>query len=373
MSDGTPARPRVEVFGVLQGNLYSEIERTDAAVDRRHVGRYASLHEDAGFDGVLIGTNVDSEDSLVLASYLAARTERLRFLVAHRPGPVSPTLAARQLATLDQLSDGRVHVHVITSRDEEPLLEGDTLDKARRYDRTAEHIRFLRAAWTSAEALDFRGEHYRVQGYRARVRPHQERIEISFAGNSDAAKSVGSELADHYALYPRPLADQRRDIAGLRTLAAANNRFAPLRFTMIVRPVLAETDELAWERAAEIKRRALEVSTAKQALQQAARRGTKGKPSAGDQQLFELNASQGERHDSALWTGVTAISERANSTALVGSPETVAGALAAYHAVGIDRFIIHGFESYYDVATYGRELIPRLRDQVDHFDSKEYA
>lgn len=359
-----PQRPP-EFFGVLQGNLYSEIEPAQSALDATHVRRYSRLHEAADFDGVLVGTNATAEDSLVVASFAAQQTERLRFLIAHRPAPVYPTLAARQLASFDQLSGGRTHVHLISSRDGEPLREGDTLDKEQRYARTAEHIRFLRQAWTATEPFDFAGDHYRVQDFRSTVRPLQAGgPEISFAGNSPSALRIGATLADQYALYPRPLADQAQDVATLRDLAAQADRPRPLRFSMIVRPVLAATDELAWARAERIKRRALAVAAkADPARIQIARRGTEGLPSDGDRQLSELN-ERGERHDAALWTAIAGISGRANSTALVGSPETVARALLDYYEIGIERFIIHGFDSYADVTDYGRELIPQVRQQA---------
>jgi alkanesulfonate monooxygenase len=360
------SRRSPEFFGVLQGNLYSEIEPTDSALVAAHVRHYARLHEQAAFDGILIGTNAEGEDSIILATFAAQHTERLRFLIAHRPAPISPTLAARQLASFDQLSGGRTHVHVITSRDGESLREGDPLTKDQRYARTAEHIRFLRQAWTATEPFDFDGEHYHAYGFRSRVLPLQQAgIEISFAGNSPAALLVGAALADNYALYTRPLAEQAKDIAAIRALAAESGRSGPLRFTMIARPVLGRTDALAWARAERIKRRAQEVAQQDNpSRSHIARPGTEGQPSEGDVQLANLNDS-GERHDTALWTAVAGISHRANSAALVGSPETVAGALLAYYDLGIDRFIIHGFDSYEDVAAYGRDLIPLVRQEAE--------
>src|SRR6202046_4704314 len=130
----------VEFIGMIGTKNESEIRLTAGPViDPDHVRRFAGPHEDAGFDRVLIGYSSARPDGTQVAAYAAAHSERLGFLVAHRPGFVAPTLAARQFATLDQFSDGRIGLHIITGgHDAEQRADGDYLTKDERYARTDE-------------------------------------------------------------------------------------------------------------------------------------------------------------------------------------------------------------------------------------------
>src|ERR1700728_3971114 len=131
----------VEFIGMISTRDQSEIRQTAGPViDREYVRRFSRAHEDAGFDRVLIGYSSSQPDGMQVAAYAAAHTERLGFLVAHRPGFIAPTLAARQFATLDQFTGGRVPVHIITGGDDaDQLRDGDTLPKDERYARTDEY------------------------------------------------------------------------------------------------------------------------------------------------------------------------------------------------------------------------------------------
>ena len=73
-------------------------------IDLAWVRDFSRAHESAGFDKVLVGYTSTSADGFLVSGYAAAHTERLGYLIAHRPGFVAPTLAARKAATLDQLS-----------------------------------------------------------------------------------------------------------------------------------------------------------------------------------------------------------------------------------------------------------------------------
>ena len=125
----------------------------------------ARVHEDAGFDRVLIGYFTNAPDGFLVAAHVAASTERLGLLLAHRPGFVAPTLAARKLATLDQLSKGRAAVHIISGgSDADQARDGDFADHGVRYRRSAEYVRVLRRTWTAQQPFDHAGEFYRVAG-----------------------------------------------------------------------------------------------------------------------------------------------------------------------------------------------------------------
>ena len=179
----------VEFIGMISTRDQSEIRRSRGpVVDRDYVRRFARAHEDAGFDRVLIGYSSSQPDGTQVAAYAAAHTDRLSFLVAHRPGFVAPTLAARTFATLDQFTGGRIAVHIITGgSDGEQRRDGDHLSKDERYDRTDEYLDILVQAWTSDAPFGYQGRYYQVEDSYAEVRsPQQPRIPLYFGGSSDA-------------------------------------------------------------------------------------------------------------------------------------------------------------------------------------------
>src|SRR5919199_169910 len=105
----------VEFIGMIATQEQSEIlPRQGPVVDPAFVRAFCQAHEAGGFDKVLIGYSAARPDGLQVAAYAAAHTERLHFLIAHRPGFVFPTVAARAFATLDQFTEGRIALHTIT-------------------------------------------------------------------------------------------------------------------------------------------------------------------------------------------------------------------------------------------------------------------
>ena len=152
----------VEFIGMISTRDQSETRRASGPViDRDYLRRFARAHEDAGFDRVLIGYGSSQPDGTQVAAYAASQTDRLGFLVAHRPGFVFPTLAARTFATLDQFAGGRIAVHIITGgSDGEQRRDGDFLDKDSRYARTDEYLDILKRAWTSDGPFNYDGKHY---------------------------------------------------------------------------------------------------------------------------------------------------------------------------------------------------------------------
>src|SRR5579859_4223892 len=243
----------VEFIGMISTQAQSEIHPSSGpAIDRAYVRTFAQAHEDAGFDKVLIGYSAGRPDGLQVAAYAAAHTTRLQFLIAHRPGFVFPTLAARSFATLDQFTEGRVAIHTITGgNDAEQRREGDYLSKDERYARTDEYLDILQRAWTSAAPFSYAGTYYRLENFAPEVRPYQQpRIPIYFGGASEAAIHVGAKHADVFALWGEPLAETATQIAAIRSAAARHGR-SP-RFSVSFRPILGATEELAWARAQQI-------------------------------------------------------------------------------------------------------------------------
>src|SRR6266508_1504119 len=168
----------VEMIGWIAPRVSSEIiPPSGPPFDADVLAETARIHERAGFDRVLIGYFSDAPDGFLVGAHAASVTERLSFLLAHRPGFVAPPLAARKLATLDQLSGGRLAVHIIAGgSDADQARDGDFTDHAGRYRRVSEYIGLLQRTWTSTAPFDHAGEFYRVAGaysdMRCRQMPH---------------------------------------------------------------------------------------------------------------------------------------------------------------------------------------------------------
>jgi len=375
----------IEIIGMVGTKEVSESRGSLSGpqIDADYLARFARAHEAAGFDRVLIGYGATGPDGFAVAAHVLYATSALKVLIAHRPGFVAPTLVARKLATLDQLTGGgRVAIHHITGGDElDQKRDGDFADHDRRYARTAEFMSLLRRELTAAEPFDYDGEFYQVRGAYSSVRPAgADGIPLYFGGASAAAVGVGAEHADVYMLWGEPLRQIAERIAGIRAEAARHGR--TIRFSMSVRPIVAGTEEAAWQRAEKIRSAtARRVAEAGSATGSATSRGGRlpgSDPRITGARLFGFRESSSVRserlqrqaaardvHDERLWYGVTKLTgPGGNSTALVGTPRQVADALTAYRRVGVDAVLIRGFDPLDDVVDWGRELIPLLREQA---------
>jgi alkanesulfonate monooxygenase len=373
-----------EIIGMVGTKEVSESRGSfdGPPVDPGYLARFAQAHEAAGFDRVLIGYHATGPDGFAVAAHVLNATTRLKVLIAHRPGFVAPTLVARKLATLDQLTGGgRVAIHHITGGDElDQKRDGDFADHDRRYARTAEFMGLLRRELTATEPFDHDGEFYRVRGAYSYVKPASaDAIPLYFGGASPAAISVGAQHADVYMLWGEPVAQIAERVAGIRAEAARHGR--TVRFSLSVRPIVGQTEEAAWQRAEEIRaatqtrvtgtRGTQPQGTQVQGIQVPdtpgpARRlfGFRESSSVGSERL-QQQAAEREVYDDRLWYGVTRLTgPGGNSTALVGTPAQVADALMAYRRVGVDTVLIRGFDPLDDVVEWGRELVPLLRREA---------
>lgn len=364
MSRSRPATPSpIEFIGMIQSRKASEIHAPEGpAIDRDYVRAFAQAHEQAGFDRILVPHHSTGPDATLTVAYAASVTERIGFMLAHRPGFVAPTLAARQFASLDQFSGGRVAVHYISGgSDEEQRRDGDWLDHDQRYARTDEYLDVLRKVWSADKPFDHEGAHYRYEKAFSEVKPLQTQngrphIPVYFGGASEAAIPVAGKHADVYALWGESL-DQVRELTG-RVRAEAAKHGRSVRFSVSFRPIVAETEAKAWDRADAI----LEETRRLRVVQGFGRGGPQ--QSEGARRLLAA-ADKGPRVDKRLWTAIAQeTGARSNSTALVGTPEQVADALLDYYDLGVTTFLIRGFDPLEDALDYGRELIPRTHALV---------
>lgn len=359
----------VEFIGMIGTRDESETRlSTGPVIDRAYVRRFTRAHEDGGFDRVLIGYGSARPDGAHVAAYAAAHSERISFLVAHRPGFMAPTLAARTFATLDEFTGGRIAVHVITGgSDAEQRRDGDYLTKDERYARTDEYLDIVKQAWTSDAGFSYQGTYYQLEDYKSEVKsPQQPRIPLYFGGSSEAAYRVGGKHADTFALWGEPLAETKQQIDAVRAAAKAAGRTDVPGISVSFRPILGPTEDLAWERAHRILATTRENAERFRELRRrsSATLGGASPQNTGSQRLLAA-AEKGELHDRALWTPLAAATGAAgNSTALVGTPETVAQAILDYIDIGVTTILIRGYDPYDDAVDYGRHLIPLVRGAV---------
>ncbi len=201
-------------------------------------------------------------DGFTVASQILNATERLGVLLAHRPGFIAPTIAARMYATIDAFHPGRIALHVISGGDDaDQARDGDFSDKPTRYRRADEFLDIVEREWSSSERFDYEGEFYRVKGALSSVRPAGGHLPIYFGGASEHAVRVGGRHADVYAFWGQPLDGIRQRIAEVQAAAQAAGRTVD-RFSVSLRPIAADTEEAAWERANEILERTQERAAA---------------------------------------------------------------------------------------------------------------
>jgi alkanesulfonate monooxygenase len=354
----------IGMIGVSPPKSDATLHVIEGGLSPSYVAEAALAHEASGFDLVLVGYSSSSAEGFLVALHAAAHTQRLGYLVAHRPGFVAPTLMARKIATFDHLAGGRLAVHIITGKtDDEQGGDGDFTPKAERYHRAAEYLELTKLTWSSEKPFDFSGEFYRVQGAHSDVRPLQRPHPlIFFGGASEGALAMGARHCDVYAIYAEPLASTRERMAQFRTQAAAFGRKPG--FNVSVRPIIAATEGAAWDKANKI----LAGMTGKKGWSR--QEATSSPVDNAGKRLMSF-ALESDIHDERLWMPIArATGALGNTSCLVGTPEQVAQAILEYYRLGVGSFLIRGFDPFNDTVEFGRELIPRVKAgaaEIDQF------
>ncbi|MCA8927492.1 MAG: LLM class flavin-dependent oxidoreductase [Alphaproteobacteria bacterium] len=352
-----PARI-VGMLGVTPPQSSSTLLVIEGDVSPAYIVEHARAHEAAGYDLALVGYTSSSAEGFLVAMHAAAHTERLGYFIAHRPGFVAPTLFARKVATFDHLTGGRVALHIITGKtDAEQEGDGDFTPKAERYRRAEEYLHLVKKTWAATEPFDFEGAFYRVRGAHSDVRPVQQpHPQIMFGGASEGALDMGAAECDVFGIYAEPRATTAERIAEFRARAAGFGR--SVGFNMSVRPIIAPTEGEAWDKA----HRILEGMTGhKLGWSRQESEGVRAPVDNAGKRQFAF-ALEKEVHDERLWMGITkATGALGNTSCLVGTPEQVADAVLGYYRLGVESFLMRGFDPLNDVADYGRELIPRIK------------
>lgn len=354
----------IQILGMIWHREASEIIPATKTFDKEFIKNIAQAHENSDFDRILVGYWSDQADGFLVTAHAAAQTSKINFLLAHRPGFIAPTLAARKFASLDHLTDGRLAIHIISGgSDIDQRKDGDFLNKQQRYERTDEFLDIVKQEWYSQTPFNYQGQYYQVENAFSELKPKQQHLPIYFGGSSEEALRVAAKHADVFALWGEPLQGAKEHLNKLNALLLEQKR--RLEYNISFRPIIAETEKLAWEKAQHI------YQLSKKQLEESGLKETRKKPqSIGGERLLAA-AKQGEVLDKNLWTGITSLVQGSyNSTALVGTPEQVAESIAEYYRLGIHSVLIRGFDPLQDAIDYGKELIPTLRHKTDLIDQQ---
>jgi alkanesulfonate monooxygenase len=330
--------------------------------DYAYLRQIAQAVDELGFTAVLLPTGNSCEDAWVVASTLVPSTQRLKFLVAVRPGIMSPTVAARMTATFDRLSGGRVLINVVTGGDpHEAAADGVFLSHDERYEVTGEFLQIWRRI-LAGETYSFHGKHLNVENarvyYPATQQPHPP---LYLGGSSDAAMEIAAEHIDVYLTWGEPPALVAEKIARVRELAAKKGR--SIRFGIRLHVIVRETNDEAWQAANDLIKY-IDKDTIERAQKGLAKFDSEGQKRMAS--LVQGNLANLEISPS-LWAGIGLVRSGAG-TALVGDAATVAQRMLEYADLGIESFILSGYphlEEAYRVAELLFPLLPVERNDAN--------
>jgi alkanesulfonate monooxygenase len=346
--DGAPA-PQAAVAAAANAVRPPDID---------YLAQVARAAEQAGFEAVLTPTGTWCEDAWLVTAALIRETQRLKFLVAFRPGMTSPTLAAQMAATYQRISRGRLLLNVVTGgQSDEQRRFGDHLPHDERYARTGEFLSIVRGAW-SGQPYDFSGDHYQVEGATV-MEPPDPHPDIYFGGSSAAAGPVAARHVDVYLTWGEPPAQVAEKIAWIRDLAEREGR--TLRFGIRLHVITRDSAREAWSEAEKLLSylSADEVASAQKILGRS--------ESVGQDRMRALHASYRDGGSAGdleiypnLWAGVGLVRGGAG-TALVGSHAEVTDRIEEYASLGIEEFILSGYPHLEEAYWFGEGVRPELR------------
>lgn len=319
-----------------------------------YLRQIAQAVDDLGFSGALLPTGRSCEDAWVVASSLIAATQRMQFLVAMRPGLVSPSAAARTAATFDRISNGRLLINVVTGGDPVELAgDGIYLDHTARYELTDEFLTIWRTIAQGEEA-NFQGKYFQIESGNLLFPPVQKPYPpLWFGGSSKVAQQIAAKHIDVYLTWGEPPQQVAEKIAAVRQLAAEQGR--SLRFGIRLHVIVRETESKAWEAAEELIQHVDDEAIA-QAQKVYARLDSEGQ-----RRMTQLHGGSRESLEVSpnLWAGVGLVRGGAG-TALVGDPDIVAARMLEYAELGIETFILSGYPHLEEAYRVAELLFPRL-------------
>jgi alkanesulfonate monooxygenase len=358
--------PRFHWYLPTHGDTTSIADNRGTAVARAASHLEPTLHnltalgraaEDFGFEAVLTPTGSHCEDSWIATAALAQHTRRLKYLVAFRPGVLSPTLAAQQVSTYQRFTGNRLALNVVTGGDDDEMRRyGDATDKAARYRRTGEFLRVVRGIMSdphSCDGFSFHGEFYDIDDARTAY-PLAQVPTIYFGGSSPEAIEVAAEHADVYLTWGEPPEQVAEKIDRVRTAAARHGR--TLRFGVRMHTVARATSAEAWQRAGELIA-GLSADEVRRAHERYLASGSEGQRRMAALTSGELVDARSLEVHPGLWAGPSLLRDGAG-TAAIGSYEGVAAVFEEYSRLGVSEFVLSGYPQADEIRHIGEHVLP---------------
>jgi alkanesulfonate monooxygenase len=320
-----------------------------------YLGQIARSAEQLGYLGALTPTGAWCEDPFITDAMLASVTETFKFLVALRPGLISPTLAAQMASTFQRNSGGRLLVNIVVGG--EPIEQrayGDFSDKSERYERTDEFLQIVRALWERPD-VNFRGRFYQVENATLPSRP--EVIPPLYIGGSSAgAGPVTARHIDTYLTWGEPTPAVAEKIAWIRGLAAKEGR--QVRFGIRLHVITRDTAEAAWAEANRL------LSAIDPATIQKVQGGLARSEGEGQKRMLSLHggSTANLEIEPNLWAGFGLVRGGAG-TALVGSHTEIAAKIKTYAALGIEEFVLSGVPHLEEAYWFAEGVLPLLQKE----------
>ncbi len=348
-----PIRFAYWVPNVSGGLVVSKIEqRTHWDIDYNR--QLARIAEDAGFDYALTQIRFTAgygaeyqHESVAFSHALLGATETLKVIAAILPGPWTPALAAKQLATIDQLTGGRIAVNIVSGwfKGEFQAIGEPWLEHDERYRRSEEFIRALKGIWTQDD-FSFHGDFYRFHDYNLKPRPVQRpHPEIFQGGSSRAARDMASRVSDWYFTNGNNVEGIKAQVDDIREKAAANGHSVKVGVNAFV--IARDTEEEARAVLAEIIDKA--DPEAVNAFGHAAKQAGAASPEG------EGNWARSSFEDLVQYND-------GFKTNLIGTPQQIAERIVALKAVGVD-LVLTGFLHFQeDVRYFGEKVLPLVRE-----------
>jgi alkanesulfonate monooxygenase len=337
-----------------------KFRRTNATVDMKGLLsletqiEFCRAAEQNGIDSLLMAFGFTRPDPMALATALGMATSKIKFMIACRPGVISPTAFVQQINTVSALTNGRVHINIVTGHSPHELrYYGDFLAHDQRYERTDEFLSVCRAFWRRDGEVNFEGKHYQIQNGRLNtpfVSPERPAPEIFLGGNSELAE----QLAIKHANCLWRFADSPENLRLRVPQITAQGVEVGLLVSMLVRPTREEAVHDAYAMV-----RSLTEKQSKAAGKEFAEK-TDSVAYRSTLELAEKNKS--DWLTPWLWTG--AIPHLGSpAIALVGGPEDIASAIMEYKSVGISQFLFMGWPDLEEMTFFGREVLPLVREK----------
>ncbi len=329
-------------YGTKEGAILPSMELFD---------RVAKAAEASGFEYMLVPVASSCWDAYIVSSMVLARTERMRMLVAARPGYASPILMARMIAAIEQLSAGRVSVNLIAGQsDEESRQDGIKLAKEDRYALMDEDVSLMKQLWTSRTPVDFEGQFHALHGARVAPRPSQA-LRFYLGGGSPEAWEVSARHADVHLFWGDTVEAIRVNMARIRELAARHGREHEIGFGMRLQIICRPTEDEAWDAAHALVANVTEAQTAFVKSHYGS--------SAANRRVQELADTHGEMIAPHLWTGITRIRPGAGIV-VVGNPEQCAQTLQQFIDLGCHSFCLSGYLHDEECVRFARWVRPLI-------------